>query len=401
MRRRPPSRSRPARTSLVAFGVEQVTDAAVTRNTSGAGHSFTLTQTRLWTMSATLRFAQNATGGRTFELRAGGSTVLAKASGPKDTDAPFTANLSVTRRLPAGTVITAVARHDSSSPVSRWNRTRGSTCTSTWRGSDMAFTYVTITHVYETAADVPAAGFIDFTPVKPMHNGLTVVQKTISAPLSGSGALSQLLAANTDPDTTPTGTTYEVTERITGQPKISYFIQVPHDQGPSLDIRSLAGWVGATGGGGGGGGVLSVNSELPDGSGNIVVSAADLGAQTADADLTGLAALADGYPRRASGVWAVRTAAQLGVDLATAPTRITLTASAGSSPPTRRSGAGPHKHTATADVTLASPTGGVNGQRITVVVVASGAMRLVSFPGGTDPVGVGPQRVGVRRRPAV
>jgi hypothetical protein len=46
-----------------------------------------------------------------------GSTVLAKASGPQDTDAPFTANLSVTRKLPAGTVITAVARHDSSSGV--------------------------------------------------------------------------------------------------------------------------------------------------------------------------------------------------------------------------------------------------------------------------------------------
>src|SRR5690349_4282215 len=151
----------------------------------------------------------------------------------------------------------------------------------------MAFTYVTITHVYETAADVPATGSIDFTPVKPMHNGLTVVQKTISSPLSAFGGLSQLLAANTDPDTTPTGTTYEVVERITGQPQISYFIQIPHDQGPSLDIRALAGWVGAPGGGGGGGGgIQSVNSELPDGSGNIVVSASDVGAQPADADLT-------------------------------------------------------------------------------------------------------------------
>lgn len=96
---------------VVAFGVAQATDSAVTRNTSGGGHSFTLNQTRLWTVSATLRFAQNATGGRTFELRAG-STILAKASGPQNQDAPYTANLSVTRKLTSGTVITAIARHN-------------------------------------------------------------------------------------------------------------------------------------------------------------------------------------------------------------------------------------------------------------------------------------------------
>lgn len=101
---------------VVAFGVAQVTDSSVTRATSGAGHTFTLGQTRLWTVSATLRFAQNAVGGRTFELRAG-TTVLAKASGPQDTDAPYTANLSCTRKLTAGTVITAIARHNSTSSL--------------------------------------------------------------------------------------------------------------------------------------------------------------------------------------------------------------------------------------------------------------------------------------------
>jgi hypothetical protein len=95
---------------VVAFPTAQTTDAAITRNTSGAGHSFTLGQTRLWTITATLRFADAVGGGRTFELRAG-STVLAKAGEPY-IDGPWTTNLAVTRKLNANTVITAVARHD-------------------------------------------------------------------------------------------------------------------------------------------------------------------------------------------------------------------------------------------------------------------------------------------------
>jgi hypothetical protein len=263
----------------------------------------------------------------------------------------------------------------------------------------MAFTYVTITHVYETAADIPAAGFIDFSPVKPMHNGLTVVQKTISAQLSGSGALSQLLAANTDPDTTPTGTTYEVTERITGQPKISYFIQVPHDQGPSLDIRSLAGWVGATTGGGGGG-VVSVNGELPDGSGNIVVSASDIGAQPPTPTSQGspplptairAARLAHGRcgpPRSSASTWRPRR------PRSRSPPR------PGSSPPMRRL-AGPaqaHRHRR-----CHSGVADRRGQRAADHRRRGGVRRHAAgeLPRRHHSVRVGPCRVGVRRRPAV
>lgn len=98
--------------TVIAFGVQLVSDNAVTRTTSGAGHKFTLTQTRLWTISFTGRFPTHTdTGGRTFELRAGGSTVLAKAGTQTPTDNAWTANLSVTRKLAAGTDITAVARH--------------------------------------------------------------------------------------------------------------------------------------------------------------------------------------------------------------------------------------------------------------------------------------------------
>lgn len=169
----------------------------------------------------------------------------------------------------------------------------------------MTFTYVTITHTYETAADVSATGQIDFTPAEPMHNGITVVQKTITATLSGEGGLSVLLAANTDPDTRPTGLTYKVTERITGQPELTYYVQVPHGAGSPIDLRSLAGWQGGVGSSAGAGGVSTINGEAPDVAGNVVLSASDVGAQLADADLTGLAGLGDGVPVRASGVWAV------------------------------------------------------------------------------------------------
>ena len=169
----------------------------------------------------------------------------------------------------------------------------------------MAFTYVTITHTFEAADDLAASGEIDFTPITPMHNGVTVVKKTVTATLTGAGVLSQQLAANTDPETTPSGTVYEVTERITGQTALTYYVQVPHNSGASIDLRSLAGWVGGTAGGTGT--VVSINGEGPDGSGNIVLSAADVGAQLADGDLDGLAALGNGVPVRTSGTWAVAT----------------------------------------------------------------------------------------------
>lgn len=97
---------------VVAFGVAQVTDSAVTRNTSGAGHSFTFNQSRLWIVTATVRFAQNPSGGRTFELRTSGGAVLAKESGPQDTDAPWTANLTVARKFNAGASVQVIARHN-------------------------------------------------------------------------------------------------------------------------------------------------------------------------------------------------------------------------------------------------------------------------------------------------
>lgn len=101
---------------VVAFGVEQQADSAVTRSTSGSGHKFTLAQTRLWTITATVRFADATGGGRTFELRTGSGAVLAKAGDPT-VNGPYTRNLVCARKLAAGTTVQVIARHDSGSAV--------------------------------------------------------------------------------------------------------------------------------------------------------------------------------------------------------------------------------------------------------------------------------------------
>lgn len=212
----------------------------------------------------------------------------------------------------------------------------------------MAFTFVTITHTFQTAADLAAAGEVDFQPVEPMHNGNTIVAKKTTAVLSGAGVLSQKLAANTDPGTLPTGTTYKVTERITGQAAFSYYIQVPHNQGATLDLRTLAGWVGNTSAGSG---VLTVNSEAPDGTGNLVLSTGDIGAQP----------LADMLTR-----------------LSAAPVTITYAASI---TPNASLGC-VHWVTATGDLTVADISNGTTGQIVTLRVKASGANRTVTVTGG-------------------
>jgi hypothetical protein len=102
---------------VVAFGVEQTADPLVTRSTNGAGHKFTLAQTRLWTVTATVRFAAATGGGRTFEIRTGAGAVLAKSGDPV-VDGPYTRTLPATRRLTAGTTVHVIARHDAAAAIS-------------------------------------------------------------------------------------------------------------------------------------------------------------------------------------------------------------------------------------------------------------------------------------------
>lgn len=104
---------------IIAFGVEQTADPAVTRSTNGAGHKFTLGQTRLWVITATLQFATFSTGRRVFEMiNAGSGATLAKSSGPTDTAQPWTTTLVVARKFTAGTTVSVQAFHTSTTSQS-------------------------------------------------------------------------------------------------------------------------------------------------------------------------------------------------------------------------------------------------------------------------------------------
>jgi hypothetical protein len=98
--------------AVVAFGNAVTTDPLVTRATNGAGHKFALGSTGIWVITATVRWAQAANGGRTFELRAG-STVLAKVGAGVTGNAPWTANLAITRKFSSGTEVHVYGRQDS------------------------------------------------------------------------------------------------------------------------------------------------------------------------------------------------------------------------------------------------------------------------------------------------
>lgn len=98
--------------TVIAFGSDATTSTEVVKSTSGAGHKFTLGQTRLWTISATCRIVENGVGGRAFDIRAG-STLLAKTGMQSSATNPYTVNLSCTRRLAAGTQISVVGWQNS------------------------------------------------------------------------------------------------------------------------------------------------------------------------------------------------------------------------------------------------------------------------------------------------
>lgn len=105
----------------------------------------------------------------------------------------------------------------------------------------MTFTQITVTRDYDRPDGTDPAGFVLFQPTSPMVNdGVTVVATAQRADLDIDGLISIDLAANTDPDTTPTGTAYYVTERIVGQDVRSYYVVIPHDApGGTVDLSEL------------------------------------------------------------------------------------------------------------------------------------------------------------------
>lgn len=103
----------------------------------------------------------------------------------------------------------------------------------------MAFTTVTVTRDYDLADGTDPTGTVSFTPTAPMVNGPTVVAAKVTHRLDVDGVLSIELAANTDPATVPVDSAYLVEEDIGGVRR-SYYVEIPHDQGSTLDLSDLA-----------------------------------------------------------------------------------------------------------------------------------------------------------------
>ncbi|MHA6626875.1 hypothetical protein ACU61A_15680 [Pseudonocardia sichuanensis] len=103
--------------AAVAFGTAITTHELVTRAGHEDGHKFALGESGIWAITATVRWARASDGGRTFELRTVSGVVLAKQGAGTEENAPWTANLSVVRRLASGTEVYVWARQDSGSDL--------------------------------------------------------------------------------------------------------------------------------------------------------------------------------------------------------------------------------------------------------------------------------------------
>ena len=106
----------------------------------------------------------------------------------------------------------------------------------------VGFTHVTVTRDYDLATGDAPTGAVYFTPSDWLVNdGVTIPAARVTARLDAQGAITIDLAANTDPDTVPTGSSYTVREEITGQPVRTYQVIIPHDIGSVVDLSGLGG----------------------------------------------------------------------------------------------------------------------------------------------------------------
>ena len=93
----------------------------------------------------------------------------------------------------------------------------------------MAFTPITVTAEFLSPSGTPMSGKVTFMLTSTMRQPSTnqsIVPVEIVKTLNGSGIISATLFATNDTDTTPTGVTYEVTERIRGAALNKYFISI-------------------------------------------------------------------------------------------------------------------------------------------------------------------------------
>lgn len=104
-------------------------------------------------------------------------------------------------------------------------------------------TAIVVTATFKNPDGSNASGTVTFTPSTTLQDTgavATIAQSTISAPLVA-GAISVTLAANDDPDLSPSGTTYTVVERVSGAPSRTYSVVIP-SAAPSgtIDLSALA-----------------------------------------------------------------------------------------------------------------------------------------------------------------
>jgi hypothetical protein len=197
----------------------------------------------------------------------------------------------------------------------------------------VAFTIVTVTRDYDLADGTDPTGTVTFTPTTPMVNGPTVVAAPVVGRLNIDGVLTIDLAANTDPTTAPSPDGYYRVDEAIGGATRSYFVQIPHDLGSSIDLSTL----------------------------DAIVSVAAPDEVTLATLLAGKQPLATLLTRLATAPVTVSYAAS-----------ITVNAALGSV----------FRVTATGDLALADITGGTDGQTVAVEVLASGADRVVTITGG-------------------
>ena len=105
----------------------------------------------------------------------------------------------------------------------------------------MAFTYVTLDagSGYVRADGTTPRARILATPLVPMTNGPTTVNRTVAIPLQANGLATKTLQATTDPGTTPAGNAYRFSIEIDGAAMHSFVAAVPHNAGSTIDISSL------------------------------------------------------------------------------------------------------------------------------------------------------------------
>jgi hypothetical protein len=236
-------------------------------------------------------------------------------------------------------------------------------------------TTVTVTGNYVYSDGEPGVGTVSFYPtggvwLNAAADGTTIVAKKVEVPLDANGDFTVDLPATNDTDLAPTGTTYDVVVTVGGTER-KWSISLPLED-TEVALPALAPVIPS---GSASTAVLRVAGKLPDGTGNIVLAASDVGAANATETTNALNGKADedhthgiadvtGLQAALNGKASARTPQAL-VDATT----ITIDAATGSE----------HRVTLAGNRTLAVPTNGTDGQMLLLRVTqdATGGRTLM------------------------